>query len=135
MVGVVAHEGGHVEGGREAGLPVVEQETEAGVGVLGGTEARELAHRPEPPAVHAGVDAAGVGELPRKTDPFLRAAGQILRRVERLDLHVRDGGEAYRPLGVLPGRTNLSLWLAHRAPASRRSWLAITSRWISEVPS
>jgi len=46
MVRVVAHEGRHVEGGREAGLPVAEQVAEASVRLLGGTEAGELPHRP-----------------------------------------------------------------------------------------
>ena len=49
VVGVVAHQGRHVEGGREAGLAVVEQVVEALVGLLDRAEAGELAHRPEPP--------------------------------------------------------------------------------------
>ena len=40
VVGVVAHQRRHVERGREAGLPVVEQVAEALVGLLGGAEAR-----------------------------------------------------------------------------------------------
>ena len=39
--------------------PCVEQVAEALVGLLDGAEAGELAHRPEPPAVHRRVDAAG----------------------------------------------------------------------------
>ncbi len=46
VVGVVAHERRHVEGGREARLALLEQEVEARVGVLGGAEAGELPHRP-----------------------------------------------------------------------------------------
>ena len=52
VVRVVAHQGRHVERGREAGLPVVEQVAEALVGLLGGAEAGELAHRPQPAPVH-----------------------------------------------------------------------------------
>ena len=52
VVGVVAHQGGHVKGGREAGLAVVEQVVEALVGLLARAEAGELAHRPQAPAVH-----------------------------------------------------------------------------------
>ena len=59
VVGVVAHQGRHVEGGREPGLAVVEQVVEALVGLLGGAEAGELAHRPEPAPVHRGVGRRG----------------------------------------------------------------------------
>ena len=58
VVGVVAHQRGHVERGRQAGLAVVEQVAEALVGLLAGAKARELAHRPQPPAVHRLVDPA-----------------------------------------------------------------------------
>ena len=66
VVGVEAHQGRHVEGRRRPGLAVVEQVAEARVGLLDGPEAGELAHRPEPPAVHGGVDAAGVGIIARE---------------------------------------------------------------------
>jgi hypothetical protein len=42
---------------------VVEQVAEPLVGLLGGAEARELAHRPQPAAVHRRIDAAGEREL------------------------------------------------------------------------
>ena len=58
VIGVVAHQRRHVERGREAGLAVLEQVAEALVRLLGGAEAGELAHRPEPAAVHRRVDAA-----------------------------------------------------------------------------
>ena len=61
MVGVVAHEGGHVEGRRQAGPAGAEQVLEPRVRVLGGAEAGEHAHGPEPGAVHRCVDATGVG--------------------------------------------------------------------------
>ena len=59
VVGVEPHQRRHVEGGREAGLPVGEQVAEALVRLLRRPEAGELAHRPEAPAVHRRVDAAG----------------------------------------------------------------------------
>ena len=59
VVGVVAHQGRHVEGGREPGLAVVEQVVEALVGLLDRAEAGELAHRPEPAPVHRRVGPAG----------------------------------------------------------------------------
>src|SRR5207244_7508544 len=85
---------------RDSRLPLREQEAEALVRVLRGPEARELAHRPQPSAVHARVDAARVRELAR--DPDALAVGRrVLRRVERLDLHVGHGREANGPLLVL----------------------------------
>ena len=58
VVGVVAHQRGHVKRRREARLAVLEQVVEALVGLLARAEAGELAHRPQPPAVHRLVDAA-----------------------------------------------------------------------------
>ena len=81
VVGVVAHERRHVERGRQPGLPVVEQVVEALVGLLRGAEARELPHRPQPPAVHRLVDAAGVGELAGSPDGVGRR--EVLLGVER----------------------------------------------------
>ena len=68
MIGVVAHQAGHVERRREAGLAVIEQVAEPRVGLLGRTEPGELAHRPQPAAIHVGVDAPGVGELAGHAD-------------------------------------------------------------------
>ena len=53
VVGVVAHQRRHVERRRQPGLPVVEQVAEALVGLLRRTEPGELAHRPQPAAIHA----------------------------------------------------------------------------------
>ena len=65
-VGVVAHEGGHVEGGGETHAAVAEDLLEAGVGVLGRAEAGEHPHRPETRAVAGGVQASGERVLPRR---------------------------------------------------------------------
>ncbi len=78
--------------------PWREEELEALVGVLGGAEAGELAHRPQPAAVHARVDAAGVRELAREADARLRVVADVLGGVQRLDLHVGDGREPHRSL-------------------------------------
>ncbi len=43
MVGVVAHQGGKVEGDRESGLATLKQELVSPVGVFGGAEARRTA--------------------------------------------------------------------------------------------
>jgi hypothetical protein len=68
VVGVVAHQRGHVERRRQAGLAVLEQVAEALVGLLARAEAGELAHRPQPPAVHRLVDAAREGVLAGQPD-------------------------------------------------------------------
>ena len=100
MVGVVPHQGREVEGHRQAGLSARQEELVALVGVLGGTEAGELPHRPELAAVPGGVDPAGVGELPRE----FRGRERVERGVDRLELEPRDGAEvgvsAERLLGV-----------------------------------
>ena len=87
MIGVVSHQRGEVERHRQPGLPALEQEFVAPVGVLGRAEPGELAHRPEPAPVHRGMDAAreriraGGAQLRLRTPPL-----QILRRVHRLPL-------------------------------------------------
>ena len=60
MVRVVAHQGRQIESGGEPGLTLGEQIAEAGVGVLRGAEARELAHGPQARAVHRGMNAARI---------------------------------------------------------------------------
>ena len=92
VVGVVAHQRRHVERRAQAGLPVVEQVAEALVGLLGGPEAGELAHRPQPAAVHARVHAARERRLAREPDPLLERA-DVLRRVERSDRLTRERRE------------------------------------------
>ena len=100
-VGVVAHQGRHVECGREAGLAVVEQVAEALVGLLGGAEARELAHRPQAAAVHRRVHAARERILARVADVALAVVvGQVLVGVERLDRLAGDRGEQALALGL-----------------------------------
>jgi hypothetical protein len=108
VVGVVAHQGRHVEGGREARLPMLEQVAEALVRLLGRAEAGELSHRPELAAVHRRVHAprervdARVGELGVVIDVHR------LGRVERLVLQTRDRAEE---LALALGRR-----LVERAP-------------------
>ncbi len=63
VVGVVADLGGEIEGDREAGGAVGEEEFVAAVGLFCIAHAGVLAHGPEAAAVHGGLDAAGVGIL------------------------------------------------------------------------
>src|ERR1044072_2985963 len=88
----MADEARHVERGAEAVLPVREEVAEALVRLLRGAEARELAHRPEPPSVHRRVDAAreGIDAGPTVVALVLPTAREVGLRVERLD---RRAGE------------------------------------------
>ena len=117
VVGVVAHQRRHVERGREPGLAVVEQVAEALVGLLGRAEAGELAHRPEPAAVHRRVGAAGEGILARVAEVALVVDVGVFGAVERLDRLAGDRGVVYvvrRAVGVRPIlRRGLGSWF-HR---------------------
>src|SRR5262249_3086774 len=123
MIGVVAHQCRHVEGGGEPGLALLEEILEARVGVFGPPEAGEHPHRPQPAAVHGRIDAArerilaGRAELlvgrPRSEAPGCLAAP---------DGYPREGLEPHRPLLV-----------GHAS--SPRTSRAMTSFWICEVPS
>src|SRR5581483_1723248 len=93
MVRVVAHQGRHVERGREAGLAVLEEVAEPRVRLLRRAEAGELPHRPEPAAVHRRVDAAREGIRPRPAEVAFVVELDVLRRVERLVLDPGDRGE------------------------------------------
>ena len=71
VVGVVAVQRRHVVGDRQPGLAGGKQLVEPPVGVLGGAEPREHAHRPEPTAIAGRMDAAGERRLARQPDPRL----------------------------------------------------------------
>src|SRR5206468_135976 len=68
VVGVVAELGRQVEGDGEPVLPPLEQVAEARVRLLGRGEARVLADRPGPAAVHVRVGTARVRELARQLE-------------------------------------------------------------------
>ncbi len=101
-VGVVAHLGREVERDREPGLALLQQVPETAVGVGGVGEARVLAHRPEPAAVHGRLHAPGEGELPGMADvAVLVDVGDVGGRVEIGDLDVARAAEVRAPFGVL----------------------------------
>ena len=136
VVGVVAHQRRHVEGRREARLPVLEQVAEALVRLLGRAEAGELAHRPELPAVHRRVDAARERIDTRVAEVAVVVDVDVLGRVERLVLEPRDGR---RQLVAALRRRVVQLALPFAAsPSSPRlsSVVAIetNSRCRAEVP-
>ena len=85
MVGVVAHDRGHVECDAQTRLAVIEEIMVSPVRIARGPESGKLPHRPEPPAVHRRIDApregifAGKSEVAQVIEP-----GGVLLRVERL---------------------------------------------------
>ena len=98
-VGVVAHLGRQVEGDRQPGLALVEEVAEPPVGLLGGREARVLAHRPEAAAVHRRLDAARERVLTGTAQvAILVEAGGVGRRVEVADDDPRRGLEGVAAL-------------------------------------
>ena len=63
MIGVKAYLRGQVERHREALLAMLEQVMKTLVRFAGGAESGVLAHRPDAPPVHIGVDPPGEGKL------------------------------------------------------------------------
>src|SRR5713226_1325107 len=120
-IGVLSHQRGHVERDRQSRLAVAEQVLVAAVGLFGGGEARELAHRPHASAVTAGMDSARVWELAGK---LLVARGQIFRGVKRLERNSRDG-RGLEPV-VTHGR-RLEVLLPHLLGLPR-SYLQLVNR-------
>src|SRR5262249_25476102 len=139
VVGVVAVEGRQVEGGREAGLAVLEEIVEPRVRLLRRAVAGELTHRPELPSIPGRMDAAGERVLARPAEVAIEIeTGPAVRAGERLDRRAGDGrpvlppgcGLRERLLGRLlpalaPGRDrfrNQRILFAHRRrmiPAGR----------------
>ena len=86
VVGVEAELGGEVEGHAQAGAAVLDQVAVALVRLLRARVARVLAHRPQLLAVHLAMHAAGEGELGGVAEPLVDVVGDVVRRVDRLDL-------------------------------------------------
>ncbi len=92
VVGVVPYLRRQVESHRQAGLALREQVAEAPIRFRSGPEAGILPHRPQPAAVHRGVDPTGVRKLARATQVALGIdLDRILGGVERLELDVGAG--------------------------------------------
>src|SRR5690606_20302289 len=105
VVAVVSHQRREIERDRQAGLAALEEELVACVGVLGCPEAGELAHGPEAPAVHRGMDAARVRVFPRQ----LACTATVEHGVHRRQFTSRNGGEVGLVAGGLPGSHRLPL--------------------------
>ncbi len=113
MVGVVAHQRRHVERRRQPRLAVLEQIAETLVGLLRRAKTGELAHRPQPPAIHRRVHAARERKLAREADPLrLR---EIVGRIQRLDRLSAQSREQAR-------RAAVCAQTAHETSARHRSW-------------
>ena len=89
MVGVVAHQRRQVECHGEPGLALLQQIVIAAIGFFRRGEAGELAHGPEPAAIHVAMNAARVRKLAWRRN--LAGRGRF---VEWLDFDTADGGEA-----------------------------------------
>ncbi len=70
VIGIVADLRGQVEGHRKPGLPGAQQITVAFVRFFGSGKAGVLAHRPEAPAIHGGLDAPGKRVFAREAEFF-----------------------------------------------------------------
>ncbi len=123
-VRIVTHLCGQVEGDRETGLSLVEQEAVTLVGLRGRAEARILAHRPQPRAIATRVDAARERELARR---LARAVGGDV------------GGSVHALDRLAPGRLGLALAAAHRglltAGCCRASSAGWRRAWFGERPA
>ena len=101
VVRVVSVERREVEGGREAGLAVIEKVVEPLVGLPRRAVTGELAHRPELPPIHRRLNAARVRILPGPAEVALRIeAGERVRRGQRLHRSARNGREIPLPGGT-----------------------------------
>ena len=78
------------------------------VGLLGVAHASVLAHGPQPPAIHGGLNAAGVGKFAGKADLLLATLALFSRRVQRLNF---DAGAGMR---ILAGGHVRLLWPGHQ---------------------
>ena len=100
MVGVVSHQGRHVEIGGKSGLALLDQILEPLVGIGAGPVARNLAHGPAPAPIHGGIGAPGKGVPSGQTDVLQRDILNIQGRVDPLDRKSAQGGELLLPLGL-----------------------------------
>ena len=104
IVGIEAHQRGHIERGRKARLPVRQQVAKPAVGVFRRAEAREHAHRPRLAAVHRFVGAARERKAARRAQALRRVpvGAEVLGRVNgrQRQARLRLGGG--RIFGINP---------------------------------
>jgi hypothetical protein len=92
VIAVQTHQGRQVERRAQAGLAALDEEFEPLVGLPRRAKAGKLPHRPQPAAIHRGVDAPRVGILAGETERGLVVEVlQAVGRVKRLDRRAADG--------------------------------------------
>jgi len=102
MIGVDAHQRRHVERRRQSCLSFVDQIVKALVGLFCGAKASELSHRPRSSAVHRRIWTASVRWFAGKAEVLFEIKiGDIVRRIEPIDLVVRDRCEPVLPFATL----------------------------------
>src|SRR5262245_35476536 len=147
MIRVVPHQRWQIEGRRKARLALGEQIAETRVGVFRRAEARKLAHRPEPCAVHRRMNPAGIRRNAGHTQIAFRIpAIQIRFRVEPANGMAGSGCEIVVALGafcqcrlkgvLLPGEfffRGSPMWggSVSRSEGLRRSFWLIAHSWAS----
>ena len=115
MVRVVSGLSREIESDAEPGLPLFEEVSVSGVGLLGRGEPGVLAHSPDASAVHVGLDAAGVRVFARVSKfGAVVEAREIFRGVHGIDFDARVGLEAVFALreALLDGREDVVVPLA-----------------------
>src|SRR3954454_24229091 len=100
VVGVASHQRWKIEGDAEAGAASGEQGLIPPVRLLGRTESRELAHRPQLPAVARRMDTADVRKFAWVVEIALVVElREVVGRVEAGDRPARNRGERHVALG------------------------------------
>ena len=139
MVAVVAHQRRHVEVGRQPGLALADQVFEAPVRVLGRAETGDLAHRPEPPAIHrrvgtardtdTGPAARGPREACRRDRVRCRRASTAARPACGTPLAARAGARGRTRPRSSPTRRPARRARVHRGRDGRTSFHALGPVW------
>src|SRR5581483_1395388 len=111
------------------GLALGDQELEALVGVLAGAEAGDLAHGPEPAAIHRRIGPARERIAAGQADVLDRRIGDVGRGVGALDRDAAGREELLLALGLLleEGRDFL------RLPARHVTFEAVERFWIEHL--
>ncbi len=71
MIAIIAHQRRKVEGGRQTGLPSIQQRPKPFIRLLGRSETSKHSHRPEPAAVHRRLYSSCKRVLPGIAEFFL----------------------------------------------------------------
>ncbi|MBT9166655.1 MAG: hypothetical protein DDT25_01351 [Chloroflexi bacterium] len=101
MIGIITIQRGIVKGDAQAGLSLLQEILVASIGLLGGAEAGEHAHRPELSPITGGMDATKIGVFAGKSDvPLIIEMSGMVWGVNPLDRQAGDGGEIAPALRV-----------------------------------